>query len=98
MVLPVGPHSARDRGHPLAWQERQIKRRWTRPSPAGRPPIPDDVRKLVEQLARQNPRCYHRIQGEIVGLGHHIREGFIRQILAAAGLRPAPRRTSPTWR
>jgi hypothetical protein len=36
----------------LAWHRRLIKRKWTCPSPAGRPPIPDDVLELVEQLAR----------------------------------------------
>jgi putative transposase len=40
----------------LAWHRRLITKKWTYPNVPGRPPVPDQVRSLVERMARQNPR------------------------------------------
>ena len=69
------------------------------PNATGRPPVPEEIRQLVRRLARQNPRWGHRrIHGELLGRGSCIGAATIRRIPAAAGLTPAPRRASSTWR
>ncbi len=50
------------------------------------------------RIATDNPtRGHRRVHGELVRLGHPIAASTVRQILHAAGIGPAPRRTGPTW-
>jgi putative transposase len=84
----------------LHWHRQLVARRWTYPhrSP-GRPPIGSEVRELVVRLARENPSWgYQRIVGELRKLGVSVSASSVRNILVKAGLPPAPRRHSQSWR
>jgi putative transposase len=61
----------------------------------GRPPaVPGTAR-----LAKENPLWGHRrIHGELTKLGVTAAPSTVREILHAAGIDPAPRRSGPTWR
>jgi putative transposase len=53
----------------------------------------------VIRIATDNPTWGHRrVHGELVKLGHPIAAATVWQILHAAGIGPAPRRTGPTWK
>jgi transposase InsO family protein len=84
----------------LRWHRELVRRKWTfrRRSVGGRPPIPDEVRELILQMGRENPRwgCI-RIRGELAKLGIRVSATKIRTLLRANGLGPAPRRSGPTW-
>jgi putative transposase len=57
------------------------------------------VRELVLRLARENPSWgYLRIVGELRKLGIGVSATFVRNVLAAAGLPPAPQRDRQSWR
>ncbi|MGW1898222.1 integrase core domain-containing protein [Streptomyces hirsutus] len=95
-VFPVTPATL------LAWHHRLIAVKWDyskRRSRPGSPATASAVKALVPQLAQQNPhRGCRRIQGELVRLGHPVGSTTVWEILAAAGIDPAPRRSGPTWR
>ena len=85
----------------LTWHRRLVTRKWdyTSRRPPGRPSTAAAVRKLVIGIARDNPAWGHRrVQGELVKLGHLTAASTVWQILHAAGIDPAPRRSGPTWK
>src|SRR5271169_3302119 len=55
----VSPRTPQQRivtpGTLLAWHRRLVRKKWTYPNTTGRPPTPDEIRQLVQQLAMQNP-------------------------------------------
>jgi putative transposase len=57
------------------------------------------VRELVLRLARENPSWgYLRIVGELRKLGIAVSATSVRNILAKAGVPPAPQRDRLSWR
>jgi len=85
----------------LAWHRRLVARKWDysdRRRP-GRPPTAAMIHKLVLRMTTDNPQWGHRrIHGELVRLGHRIGASTVWEILHAAGIDPAPRRSGPTWK
>jgi hypothetical protein len=84
----------------LRWHRLLVARRWTYPHRRpGRPPISPDMRALILRLARENPSWgYQRIVGELRKVGIAVSATSIRNVLAAAGLPPAPQRDRQSWR
>ncbi|MGW2939599.1 integrase core domain-containing protein [Streptomyces sp. NPDC001156] len=94
-VFPVTP------GTLLDWHRMFIAAKWNYSAHRriGRPPTGEALKSLVLRLASENPRWGHRrIQGELARLGHRIGPSTVWEILNAAGVEPAPRRSGPTWR
>ncbi len=82
----------------FAWRRCHLLCHWARVPPRGARP---SLRRSVswsEGWPGRTRAGAPAHPGELLGLGYRIGAGTIRRILAAAGLTPAPRRTSPTWR
>jgi putative transposase len=95
-LLAGVPRHAR---HLVRWHRRIVARRWTYPHRRpGRPPVDQEVRQLILGLARENGHWgYVRVAGEIRKAGVTVSATLVRNVLARAGIRPAPVRAS-SWR
>ncbi len=83
----------------LRWHRALVRRRWTYPHRGpGRRTLPDETVEVIVRLASENPRWgYLRIVGELKKIGVVVSKGSVANVLRANNLRPAPRRSGPTW-
>ena len=94
-VFPVTPATL------LAWHRKLAAGKYdtSKRRQPGRPATIRSIARLAVRLARENPLWgYRRIHGELTKLGVTVAPSTVWQILHAAGIDPAPRRTGPTWR
>src|SRR5271170_1267984 len=94
-IFPVTPATL------LAWHRKLAAAKYDtsgRRTP-GRPPKSPSIARLVVRLAKENPLWgYRRIHGELTKLGIAVAPSTVWEILHAAGIDPAPRRSGPSWR
>ena len=88
----------------LRWHRMLVANKWDysgrRKSRPGRPPLSDEIRQLVVQMARENASWgYDRIAGAMQNLGHDVSDQSVGNILKAHGIEPAPdRKQLTTWK
>src|ERR1019366_1339898 len=94
-IFPVTPATL------LAWHRKLAGSKYdtSRRRKPGRPPTVPSIARLVVRLAKENPRWGHRrIHCELIKLGVTVAPSTVWEILRAAGIDPAPRRSGPSWR
>ena len=94
-IFPVTPATL------LAWHRRLAASKYdtSNSRKPGRPPTVPSIARLVVRLPKENPLWgYRRIHGELTKLGVTVAPSTVWEILRAAGIDPAPRRSGPTWR
>ncbi len=85
----------------LAWHRRLAAKKYdtSKRRKPGRPPTVPGIARLVVRLARENPLWGHRwIHGELAKLGVTVAPSTVWEILHAAGIDPAPRRSGARTR
>ena len=94
-IFPVTPATL------LAWHRKLAGSKYdtSKRRKPGRPPTVPGIARLVVRPAKENPLWGHRrIHGELTKLGVTVAPSTVWEILCAAGIDPAPRRSGPTWR
>jgi putative transposase len=94
-IFPITPATL------LAWHRRLAAGKYdtSKRRTPGRPPTGPGITRLVVRLAKENPLWGHRrIHGELTKLGVTVAPSTVWEILRAAGIDPAPRRSGPSWR
>ena len=94
-IFPVTPATL------LTWHRKLAAKKYdtSKRRKPGRPPTVPGVARLVVRLAKENSLWGHRrIHGELAKLGIAVAPSTVWEILRAAGIDPAPRRSGPTWR
>jgi transposase InsO family protein len=81
----------------IAWHGRAFRLFWRRKSLAGRPTTQAEIRRLIRQMAQENPTWGSpRIHGELLKLGYVVGERTVSRYLAR--IRPEPTKPrSQTW-
>jgi len=76
----------------FGWHRQLAQRKWTykKKNKVGRPPISEQLKDLVVQLAQENNWGYGKIQGELSKLGIKLSLTSIGNILRGKGIVPAP--------
>ena len=94
-VFPVTPAPL------LAWHRRLAAKKYdtSKRRKPGRPPTVPGIIRLVVRPAKENPLWGHRrIHGELTKFGVAVAPSTVWEILHAADIDPAPRRSGPGWR
>jgi transposase InsO family protein len=82
----------------LRWHRQLVVRKWTYARRrGGRPGVLAEIRRLVLQMAEDNPTWgYTRIVGALKNVGHRVSRSTIARVLKAHGIPPVPERPT-SW-